>query len=169
MKKVLLSLALAMSVGTFAQSTNVQEVSDSVYIINEVDEMSGKKYSSVNLNLVVYNESKTKGFKITPYVKENNVKMLVIKAVNFSGCNENDELIFLFENGERLVMKSWNKFNCEGKAYYNLDKDQINLLNSNKITKIRFTSGKSYDNVTGEPSMADYFIKLFAHIEELSI
>ena len=95
--------------------------------------------------------------------------MLAIKAVNFSGCNENDELIFLFESGERLAIRSWNKFNCEGKAYYSLDKEQINLLNSNKISKIRFTSGKSFDSVTGEPSMSDYFIKLFAHIEELSI
>ena len=169
MKKVLLLLVLAVSMGTFAQSTNTQEVSDSVYIINEVDEMSGKKYTVVNKNLVVFNEGATKGFSITPFVKNNKVEMLVIKAVNFNGCNENDELIFLFENGERLVMKSWNKFNCEGKAYYSLDKTQINLLNSNRISKIRFTSGKSYDNVTGEPSMSDYFIKLFAYIEESSI
>ena len=165
MKKIILTMSITM----FALFINAQEVSDSIYIINEVDEMSGKKYSSVNLNLVVYNEVKTKGFKITPFIKENKVAMLAIKAVNFSGCNENDELIFLFESGERLVIRSWNKFNCEGKAYYNLDKEQINLLNSNKISKIRFTSGKSFDSVTGEPSMSDYFIKLFAHIEELSI
>ena len=39
---------------------------------------------------------------------------------------KNDEIIILFENGEKITKKSWKKFNCKGEAYFNMNEKEIN-------------------------------------------
>ena len=69
----------------------------------------------------------------------------------------------MFENGGKITKKSWNDFNCEGNAYFYLTKDEIELLRTNPLSKIRMINGRTYDSFTGEVQKKDkrYFIQIF--------
>jgi hypothetical protein len=59
-----------------------------------------------------------------------------------------DILIFLFEDDTKLQITSWNKFNCEGKAYFNLTESDLDLLKAKNITAIRFNNGYTSNSLT---------------------
>ena len=65
--------------------------------------------------------------------------------VGIGTCNEKDEIIILFENGQKITKISWKGFNCEGKAYFNMTEEDIELLRTCPLSKIRMTNGKSFD------------------------
>lgn len=126
--------------------------------------MTNKTYLYGNRDLKVENADKTKGFTLTTYIKSDiTFGMLVVTMYNIGNCNENDEIIILFDNGEKITQKSWKKFNCEGIAYFNLKDNEIELLKTQPISKIRVTNGRSYDSYTGDVTSKDkrYFIQLF--------
>jgi hypothetical protein len=87
----------------------------------------------------------------------------MVTMVGIGTCNENDEIIILFENGEKITKKSWKKFNCNGEAYFNLTDKEIDLLKKIPMSKIRMSNGRSYDSYTGDVKTKDkrYFIQLF--------
>jgi hypothetical protein len=137
---------------------------DSVYLIKSTDEMSDKTYIYTNRDFVVSNESKTKGFRIGTYIKKDmTFQMITVTMVGIGSCNEKDEIIILFENGEKITKKSWKEFNCKGEAYFNLNDSEIDLLRTQSISKIRMTNGRTYDSYTGDLLEKDkrYFIQLF--------
>jgi hypothetical protein len=59
-------------------------------------------------------------------------------------------------------LKSWNDFNCDGKAWFNLSKKENEILTTKKIKKIRITNGYSHESFTDDVDIEDemYFIKL---------
>lgn len=149
-----------MSLTSFAQTANA----DSVYVIKESDAMSGETYVYGNRSFIVANDESTKGFKVDTYIKSDlSFGMITVKMVNIGNCNENDEIIILFENGEKITKKSWKKFNCDGEAYFNLSESDIQVLRTQPISKIRMTNGRTYDSYTGDVKSKDkrYFIQLF--------
>ena len=149
-----------MSLTSFAQTVNA----DSVYVIKESDAMSGETYVYGNRSFIVANDESTKGFKVDTYIKSDlSFGMITVKMVNIGNCNENDEIIILFENGEKITKKSWKKFNCDGEAYFNLSESDIQVLRTQPISKIRMTNGRTYDSYTGDVKSKDkrYFIQLF--------
>ena len=161
LKLMMMTLMMCfMSLTSFAQTVNA----DSVYVIKETDAMSGETYAYGNRAFVVSNDESTKGFRIDTYIKSDlSFGMITVKMVNIGSCNENDEIIILFENGEKITKKSWKKFNCEGEAYFNLNESDIQLLRTQPMSKIRMTNGRSYDSYTGDVKSKDkrYFIQLF--------
>jgi len=166
MKTKILTLLFGLMLSTtFAQTTNTVSVNkDSVYVIKETDSMSDKTYYFANRAFVVKNETGKIGFRVDSYIDENmDFKMLIVTMVGIGSCNENDEIIILLENGEKITKKSWKKFNCEGKAYFYFDKDDIKTLKSSPISKIRMTNGITYDSYTGDVKLKDkrYLIQLF--------
>lgn len=137
---------------------------DSVYVIKDIDEMSEKTYIYPSRNFVVANETKSIGFIVDCYINQKGeFGFLTITMVNIGSCNENDEIIILFENGEKITKKSWNDFNCEGNSYFNLTKDEIELLRTVPLSKIKVTNGRTYDSFTEEVKEKDrrYFIQIF--------
>jgi hypothetical protein len=88
--------------------------------------------------------------------------MITVVMVGIGSCNENDEIIILFENGEKIVKKSWNSFNCDGEAYFNINELEMKLLRTLPMSKIRMTNGRSFDSYTGDVIAKDkrYFIQL---------
>lgn len=142
---------------------------DSVYVVKETDVMTSKSYYYPSRVLVVSDESGKTGFKIDCYIKDDGGRLsdLLVTMVNIGSCNENDELIILFENGEKITKTSWKKFNCKGEAYFTLDSNDIELLKSNKISKIRMTNGYSFQSFTGDVKSKDkrFFIQLLYGIE----
>jgi len=70
------------------------------------------------------------------------------KNVNIGSCDQNDSLIFLFDDETKITITSWNKFNCDGKAYFSLTDNEYDMLKSKKVTAIRFKNGYSYESLT---------------------
>lgn len=149
---------------TKENTTEIKQSNDSVFLIKKIDEMSGKTYIFCNRSFIISNDDKSKGFRVDVFIMPDiTFKFITVTMVGIGGCNEKDEIIILFENGEKITKKSWNKFNCDGEAYFFLDQKDINLLITHTLSKIRMTNGRSYDSYTGDVKEKDkrYFIQLF--------
>jgi hypothetical protein len=126
-----------------------------------VDEMSDKVYWSDDGQIYIKDDA---GFRIECAWKYNSKEPvfdgIMAKVVGLGSCVENVEMIVLFDNSEKVTVTSWNKFNCEGNAWFSLKNNELELFKTVPITKIRFTNGRTYDSITGELDMSDYFIKI---------
>jgi len=141
-----------------------KRIEDSVYLVKETDEMSGKTYVYGNRGFIVANDEGKIGFRVDTYIKNDlSFGMITVTMVGIGNCNENDEIIILFENGERITKKSWLEFNCDGDAYFYMNEKEIQLLRTQPMSKIRMTNGWTYDSYTGDVKEKDkrYFIQLF--------
>jgi hypothetical protein len=74
----------------------------------------------------------------------------------------------MLSDSTKLSLVSWNKFNCEGNAWFTLKESDISRLGSNKIIKAYFQNGRSYDSFTQKIDGEDqnYFVKLIADCKE---
>lgn len=148
-----------MTMVSFGQTSK-----DSVFVVKETDAMSGKTYVYGNRAFIVANDAGKVGFRVDTYIKDDlSFGMITVTMVGIGNCNENDEIIILFESGEKITKKSWKKFNCDGEAYFNMNEKEIQLLRTQPISKIRMTNGRTYDSYTGDVKEKDkrYFIQLF--------
>lgn len=144
------------------------QTEDSVYVVKATDDMSGETYVYGSRDFVCANDAVKIGFRVSTYIDFLNsdklsVSMITVTMVGIGGCNENDEMIILFENGEKITKTSWKKFNCDGETYFNMNKKDIQLLRTQPLSKIRMTNGRTYDSYTGDVKQKDkrYFIQLF--------
>lgn len=146
-----------MTMVSFGQTSK-----DSVYVVKETDAMSGKTYVYGNRTFIVANDAGKIGFRISTHISNLSLSMITATMVGIGGCNENDEIIILFENGEKITKTSWKKFNCDGETYFNLNEKDIQLLRTQPLSKIRMTNGRTYDSYTGDVKQKDkrYFIQL---------
>ena len=138
-------------------------------VIETKDDMTDKVSYTPSEGLLCGNDDLSKGFRIDPNITVKNgkkvIKNLIISMVGIERCNEKNKLIILFENGEKLNLLSWNKFNCKGTAYFRLTDETISALSTNEITKIRLTNGRSYKSFTYEMTNKAYFVELFGLLE----
>jgi hypothetical protein len=163
MKKLLLNLVLLISLSTFSQTTTP-------FVIEHCnDKMTDKEYYLPQRKLICANPEKTKGFTIMPNFRAENGKMInsgfICKNVNIGSCDENDNLIILFEDETKLTLFSWNKFNCDGNAYFDFSSKQLKELSTKKVNTIRFTNGRSYESltITLSDDQKDYFIRAYTN------
>lgn len=70
-----------------------------------------------------------------------------VKSVGIGNCVENDDLIILFDDDTKITLKSWNKFNCEGKSYFDLNGSQLKGL-TKSVKAIRFQNGRDFSSLT---------------------
>lgn len=142
-----------------------QTAADSVYLVKETDAMSGKTYVYGSRDFICANDVGKIGFRISTHINSDKLSFSMITAtmVGIGRCNENDEIIILFENGEKITKTSWKKFNCDGETYFNMNEKDIQLLRTQPLSKIRMTNGRTYDSYTGDVKQKDkrYFIQLF--------
>ncbi len=158
MKKIILILTMLISLISFSQTT------DSIYVMKETDSMNDKTYFYPNKAFVIKNETGKIGFRVSVHIDGDlSFSMITVTMVGIGSCNENDEIIILLENGTKITKKSWAEFNCDGKAYFNLDESEITLIKTSPISKIRLTNGRTYESYTGDikPSDKRWFIQLF--------
>jgi hypothetical protein len=163
MKKLLLNFALLISLSTFSQTTNP-------FVIEHCkDKMTDKEYYFSVRRLICANTEKTKGFIITPdFIMQKGVLKnngFMCKNVNIGSCDEDDVLIILFDDDTKITLKSWNKFNCEGNAYFKISDDEFIKLSTKQVNTIRFTNGRSYESltVTMKEEQKDYFINAYTN------
>lgn len=124
---------------------------DSIYIIKRVDDMTDKTTYYPSRKLVISDSLKTKGFAITPDLgKDLQLKGLMVKLIKIGSCNEKDELIFMFEDSTKIKLISFAAFNCDGDAFYDFSKKDLEKLKTLKVIKAKIINGKSYDSYTNE-------------------
>lgn len=158
MKKIFISLLMALPLFSAAQQC----------IVKDCDDMTDKCTYYPRHNMIVTNETKTIGFTMDARIVEKNGQLsvadIMVLSVNIGNCNENDKLILMFEDSTKLSLTSWNKFNCEGNAWFTLKESDVNRLASNKIIKAYFQNGRSYDSYSSTigPEDQDYFVKIIA-------
>jgi hypothetical protein len=155
MKKLVAVVLAVMTMSSYAQ----------VKIDKSVDEMTDKVSYFPSERLFAANTELTKGCAIDMIIDvKNDVKtsnFMAVKMVGLESCNEKNNLIILFDNGDKINLNSWNKFNCKGNAYFTLSKSDINMLKVNPISKVRITNGKSYKSYTAEIEYKTYFIEFY--------
>jgi hypothetical protein len=167
MKKIIIALFVVTS--SFAQTT-------APFVIEHcVDKMTDKEYYFTKRKLVCSNDSKTKGFTISPDFRSTGGSYInsgfMCKNVNIGNCNENDELIILFDDNSKITLTSWNKFNCEGNVYFNFSEEELAQLSTKKVSSIRLTNGRTYDSFTAtmKPEQKDYFIRAYTNQKVVEI
>jgi hypothetical protein len=131
--------------------------------------MTDKEYFFSSKNLVGSNSQKTIGFSVTPRFKNEDGKMnqngLILKNIGIGNCDEKDNLIFLFEDNTKITITSWNKFNCDGKVYFDLSEDDYESLKSKNILAIRFINGYSFESLTYDLKKEEqsFFINVYTN------
>jgi len=163
-KLILLTLCVFLTIMSYF----CQVDKDSVYLIEWKDEMNKKTYLRTSRKFVVENEKSTKGFIVDAFTSRDfTLHSILIQMVNIGVCNENDEMIILFENGEVITKKSWKEFNCKGDAYFSINDSDMELLRTQPLSKIRITNGVSSESFTGTVEVKDkrYFIQLLYSLD----
>lgn len=162
MKKVSILLCLALSIESFSQ----------VYINKKCDDMTEKCLYYPSERVVTNNSSNTQGVFLQPLITEKSGKLevenIICTSVRIGNCNENDNLILMFEDSTKINLRSWNDFNCEGKSYFSINTSNREKLASKKVIKLYFQNGRSYDSFTSEikEDQQEYFVKIIADCRE---
>ena len=165
MKKTILLATALFSFSAYSQTTKP-------YLIEHcIDKMTDREYFLSSKNFVGANAQKTEGFAITPAFKNLDGKMvqngLILENVGIGNCDEKDNLIFLFEDDTKITITSWNKFNCEGKAYFNLSEDDFRVTYQNVYPAIRFNNGYTNNSLTYSLKKEEqgFFINVYTNNE----
>jgi hypothetical protein len=163
MKKTIITALALITFSAYSQTTKP-------YVIEHcIDKMTEREYFFASKNFVGTNTEKTQGFVITPAFKVLNGKFaqngFIVKNIGIGNCDENDNLILLFQDDTKIEIKMWNDFNCEGKAYFNLSDSNMELLKSKKVSAIRFVNGYSYKSLTYslKNEEKDFFINVYTN------
>lgn len=128
------------------------------------DVMTDKEYAFFKRNLLCSDDNK-KGFVISINLKMNNSVAeydgFSIRSVGIGGCVENSTVIFLFEDTTKTSLTSWNKFNCEGRSYFDVRGSSFDEISNKKIKAIRFINGRTHDSYTYilKEKEREYFIE----------
>jgi len=156
MKKILLLLTMVLAFNLL----NAQDLTKTT------DSMSEQTYWSVS-NPPLYETLDGKWFYLDVYFGKDDINeygvpkitMLTAKIVGLE-CVENVETILLFDNGEKIKLKSWNKFNCKGNAYFNLSEDELNKVLTLPLKTVRVTNGRNYKSFTIDCKSPEHFVKV---------
>lgn len=99
---------------------------------------------------------------------------LIVQAVGLdSNCvDQGSTLDIIFENGEKIKLTSWNKFNCKGTSYFTLSDNHRKIFSESKIKAVRFTEKKSRDKMTSKTEItennANYLPDLIKEIDAVN-
>jgi len=169
MKKLFFNLVMLTSLSAFSQTTTPFTIEHCK------DKMTDKEYYFPEKKLICANTEKTKGFTISPNFKAKNGGMInsgfICKNVNIGSCDENDSLIILFDDDTKITLNAWNKFNCDGNAYFDFTDSELEELSTKKVSTIRFTNGRSYESLTIslKQEQKDYFIRVYTNYKIVEI
>lgn len=167
-KTIILISSLILSFKAYTQTKTKKDV-DSVYILKSVDDMTDKTYYFPTFKIPLINKTENQGLGISAFIDEKEydnsiyIKDLDVKSINVGGCVEKSEIIFLFEDGSKINLISWNKFNCDGNSWFEIPESDSQILSTKELRKVKFINGRSYDSFTLEvpANRRRYFIQLY--------
>lgn len=164
MKKFFISISMVASLTATSQ----------LHIIEDASDLGGAVYFYPSESLIIDNESKNKGFTLSPNFRRKgtegdiHVTGMIGQLVNIGTCCEKNQLILMFSDSTKMTLVSWNKWNCEGNAWYNLDEEQAEIIASKPIIKAQMKNGYSHESYANSVDGEDrnYFIRLSAEAKE---
>jgi hypothetical protein len=166
--KPLLPLLLLVCSSSFAQKLTIKK---------QVDKMDDSEHYTASRSLKLVSPTK-KWFAIDPILAKDDSNEIVCTGlyITYSGigaCNENDVMDILFTDSKKLKIKAYNQFHCGNTSAFFIDKSMGDCLADisqlvKPIKSIRFTNGKTYDNLTVDLPLKDqgYFIELQSAIKQ---
>jgi hypothetical protein len=152
-----------------SNNNNSKVITNDLEILHAINKMTNEEYYII-LDQLSF-QSGDKRLIIRPSLDEKGLYSGInVSFKNIGNCNENNKLIFLFEDNSKLTLESFNKFNCEDFAYFDLYSKELNKLQKN-IISIMFQNGRSYESITVDlsPEDKDYFIRVKKAIDEKNI
>lgn len=168
MRNILAAFFLAfITISAFSQksdTTSADKEKLDYYIELCTDKMTDKEYAFGSKSLMCSEDGK-KGFLVSISWDNKSGKItysgITVVSAGIGTCNQNDELIFLFEDDTKFSFRSWNDFNCEGRSYFDLKHKSFDEFNTKKVKALRFTNGRSYDSYTYNilPKEQSFFIE----------
>lgn len=140
-------------------SANKTTSSENIRILVAKDKMTDKTYYKLTKYLTFQKGEKT--LIIKPTIDNKKYSGISIYFDNIGSCNENNTLIFLFEDSTKFELQSWNEFNCKGYSYFDLYGKAFSKLQK-KVISIQFQNGRTYNTFTVDldNSDQDYFMKV---------
>lgn len=174
MMVAILLIATVFSFGQAKQVVNKTTVTSSnpIKMILDKDEYSDDVFLYPNYKLVITRDKK-KGVSIRPSFTKKDGRWiydgLIVKSFLNSGCNENDELYFLFDDGSKVSYKSWQEFNCDNTSYF--DESQNLTPLKKRIKGIKFVNGRtfeSYEMTLTDMNDKNYFINIGKALQEFN-
>jgi hypothetical protein len=163
MKKVVLVLAVLVSYVSYGQN--------SIKLSYSKDAFTDKESLRVEQKFLVSDDSGKKGFILKPSFEKDGSKWKYAYTFGIStvgNCFENDKIYFIFDDGTKFEMKSWNDFNCKGNSSFDLYGAYRNEL-SKSIKAVKFVNGRSYDSfekVLTKVEDKNYFINCFKALDD---
>lgn len=155
----LITIALLLSFNLAAQS-------DSIIVSVVVDEMTDKEYYLTSKDLLATNDN-IKGVSIMVITNNKVMSSFAVKSYSMgSKCNENSTLIFLYSDGTKTKLKSWNKYSCKT-SYFTPTAEMITKLKTLEVEKIYFQNGTSLESGTFIITEKRYFIQVLIGLENL--
>ena len=164
MKKIILiSIILLTSNLTFSQSK--------VHVVREIDEMTDLIYHNLDRSLKCINEEKGMSFAVDLQfytggkdICEVNNLIALVKGM---GCLENVEISFLFDDGSKFTLNSFEEYNCNNNSGYHFTSEGLEMLKNKIINKIRITNGHNGKSLTHTVTGKDksYFIEAFESLK----
>lgn len=164
----LLFVLLLICSNAFAQKLSIKKV---------IDKMDDSEHYVASRSLKLVSPTK-KWFAIDPILAKNDSSKIECTGlyITYSGigaCNENDVMDILFTDGKKLKIKAFNQFHCGNTSAFFIDKSMGECLTdvallAKPIKSIRFTNGKTYDNLTVDlpPKDQGYFVELQSVIKQ---
>lgn len=163
--KILSILFVLLSNTIYSQnkSIKISSLPDSLIILKKYDDMKDVVRYITSYDLKCYDGDE--GFEFFGYLGHMlSFDYIFIKTYGLGDCNENNELIIMFEDNSKIILRSVDSFNCKGSSMFELTSSDKKKLSKLKIIKIRYTNGRSYESLTYEIN-TDYFIKLIRMIK----
>ena len=160
MKKVLVLLVtvLALNLSSAQITKTVDTMSDEITFTTS-NHITGSDSTFNSRSFVMYLSLKADGDSAE-------IQGLAVIIEGLS-CVESVEAIILLEDGNKLKMTSWNKFNCKGYAFFDITDKDINMLSNSPVSKVKFTNGRNYRTILSATSkkQSTVFVKNISDIK----
>ena len=159
----LMSAMLVLTLSSFGQKIT--------YKVNDMtDQYSYTFHTSIDSIACYVSEDNRTGFYLVPSFRENLGKKLstsltfntlyVSFAIKGMDCVENGNLIIKFTDGTKIILNSFNDFNCKGYFFFSVLPKQKLILSSTTIDKIMLNDNRSGLTYTFSPDNPKFFIEL---------
>mgnify|MGYP003657759163 CR=1 FL=1 len=157
MKQLLILAAIVLGISVaFGQK-------DSVKVFKYVNDMTDKSYWMTSISCFAVSETdENKGLIIDPSITSDakSVRAFIVTSYKLGNCNENNTLIFKFNDGSKVKLRSWNEFSCKN-SYFNVTGVLADKLKNVEVEKIYYQNGRTYDSGTFPLDNPRYFIQIY--------